>query len=101
MADKEAVIAKIREHYAALGIPLDGLSDRDVEVGVRQLAGAARDMGTSTEDVNAAMRQAVEAVAKAAAEREAAAREAEESLDSGDAAGADSPPASEEPAAKD
>jgi hypothetical protein len=71
MADRAAVIAKIREHYAALDIPLDKLSDIDVEMGVRQLAAAARDMGTSTEAINSAMRQAVEAIEKAAAEREA------------------------------
>lgn len=70
-ASKDAVIAKIREHYAALDIPLDELSDLDVEVGVRQLAAAAKEMGSSAEDVNKAMREAVKAVADAAREREA------------------------------
>ena len=70
-ASRDAVIAKIREHYAALDIPLDELSDLDVEVGVRQLAAAAKEMGSSAEDVNKAMREAVKAVADAAREREA------------------------------
>ena len=39
MADRAAVIAKIREHYAALDIPLDKLSDIDVEMGVRHPVG--------------------------------------------------------------
>ncbi len=69
-ANRDAVIVKIREHYAALDIPLDELSDLDVEVGVRQLAAAAKEMGSSSDDVNKAMREAVKAVADAARERE-------------------------------
>jgi hypothetical protein len=61
MADKQAVIARIREHYAALGIPLDALSDRDIEYGVRQLASAAREAGTGSKEATEAMRAAVEA----------------------------------------
>jgi hypothetical protein len=60
-ADKQAVISRIREHYAALGIPLDALSDREIEHGVRQLAAAARDAGTGSKEATAAMRAAVEA----------------------------------------
>ena len=60
-ADKQAVIARIRDHYAALGIPLDALSDRDIEHGVRQLASAAREAGTDKEAATEAMRAAVEA----------------------------------------
>lgn len=90
MADKDAVIAKIREHYAALDIPLDGLSDLDVEVGVRQLAAAAKEMGSSSEDVNKAMREAVKAVAAAAKEREeAAVAAAAEAGEDGEASAAD------------
>lgn len=61
MAEKQAVIARIREHYAELGIPLDALSDREIEHGVRQLAAAARDAGTGSEEATAAMRAAVKA----------------------------------------
>lgn len=60
-ADKQAVIARIRDHYANLGIPLDALSDRDIEYGVRQLASAAREAGTNPEAATEAMRAAVEA----------------------------------------
>ncbi len=70
-ANRDAVIVKIREHYAALDIPLDELSDLDVEVGVRQLAAAAKEMGSSSDDVNKAMREAVKAVSDAARERKA------------------------------
>ena len=90
-ADRDAVIAKIREHYAALDIPLDELSDLDVEVGVRQLAAAAKEMGSSSEDINKAMREAVKAVSDAARERKgraaAAAAEAEEGEAEDSAAG--------------
>lgn len=61
MADKQAVIARIRDHYANLGIPLDALSDRDIEHGVRQLAAAAKDAGTGSKEATEAMRAAVEA----------------------------------------
>ncbi len=61
MSQKQAVISRIREHYAALGIPLDALSDRDIEQGVRLLAAASRDAGTDEEATLEAMRQAVEA----------------------------------------
>ena len=61
---KKAAIVKIREHYAANGIPLDDLSDRQVELGVRQLAFAAREAGMSSDDATEAMRKAVEAAKK-------------------------------------
>ena len=102
MADRDAVIAKIREHYAALDIPLDGLSDLDVEVGVRQLAAAAKEMGSSSEDVNKAMREAVKAVADAAREREAlaaaAAAEAGEDGEGGQDGESNSPTAKDQAA---
>ncbi len=53
------MIKKIREHYADLGIPLDDLSDRQIELGVRQLAAAARESGMSKEEAQEAMRKAV------------------------------------------
>lgn len=58
MADKSAVIARIREHYGSLGIPLDALSDREIELGVRQLADAAREAGTGSAEATEAMRRA-------------------------------------------
>lgn len=61
ITDKQALIARIRDHYANLGIPLDALSDRDVELGVRQLAAAAREAGTGSAQATEAMRAAVEA----------------------------------------
>lgn len=61
MSQKEQVISRIREHYLALGIPLDSLSDREIEQGVRQLAAAARESGTGSKEATEAMRQAVEA----------------------------------------
>ena len=61
LTEKQAVIARIRDHYAKLGIPLDALSDRDIEHGVRQLAAAARDSGTGSKEATEAMRAAVEA----------------------------------------
>lgn len=61
ITDKQALIARIRDHYASLGIPLDALSDRDVELGVRQLAAAAREAGTGSKEATEAMRAAVEA----------------------------------------
>jgi hypothetical protein len=57
---RRATIAKIREHYAKLGIPLDELSDRQIELGVRQLAHAAREAGMSGDEATEAMRKAVE-----------------------------------------
>ena len=57
---RKATIAKIREHYANLGIPLDELSDRQIELGVRQLAFAAREAGMSGDEATEAMRKAVE-----------------------------------------
>lgn len=59
--DRQALIARIRDHYAQEGISLDALSDREIEMGVRQLAAAAREAGTGSEEANAAMRAAVEA----------------------------------------
>jgi predicted nucleotide-binding protein (sugar kinase/HSP70/actin superfamily) len=56
---RKAMITKIREHYATLGIPLDDLSDRQIEIGVRQLAAAARESGMSKEEAQEAMRKAV------------------------------------------
>ena len=56
---RAAMIKKIREHYADLGIPLDDLSDRQIELGVRQLAAAARESGMSKEEAQEAMRKAV------------------------------------------
>ena len=56
---RRATITKIREHYAGLGIPLDELSDRQIELGVRQLAAAARESGMSKEEAQEAMRKAV------------------------------------------
>jgi alcohol dehydrogenase YqhD (iron-dependent ADH family) len=56
---RKAAIAKIREHYSSLGIPLDELSDRQIELGVRQLAAAARESGMSKEEAQEAMRKAV------------------------------------------
>jgi hypothetical protein len=61
ITDKQALIARIRDHYARLGIPLDALSDRDVELGVRQLAAAVREAGTGSKEATEAMRAAVEA----------------------------------------
>lgn len=58
--DRKAMITKIREHYAGLGIPLDDLSDRQIELGVRQLAAAARESGMSKDEAQEAMRKAVE-----------------------------------------
>ncbi len=57
---RKAAITKIREHYSSLGIPLDDLSDRQIELGVRQLAAAARESGMSKEEAQEAMRKAVE-----------------------------------------
>ena len=57
---RQAAITRIREHYAKLGIPLDELSDRQIELGVRQLAFAAREAGMSKEEATDAMRKAVE-----------------------------------------
>lgn len=57
---RAAVVARIREHYASLGIPLDELSDRQIELGVRQLAVAAREAGMSQGDATEAMRKAVD-----------------------------------------
>ena len=56
---RRAMIMKIREHYKSLGIPLDDLSDRQIELGVRQLAAAARESGMSKEEAQEAMRKAV------------------------------------------
>lgn len=70
---KQATIALIRKHYADLGIPLDELSDKDIELGVRQLAAAAKEAGTGTEAANAAMRQAVEIAKQQKTEQQAAA----------------------------
>ena len=56
---RAAMIRRIREHYAGLGIPLDDLSDRQIELGVRQLAAAARESGMSKEEAQEAMRKAV------------------------------------------
>ena len=56
---RRAMITKIREHYADLGITLDDLSDRQIELGVRQLAAAARESGMSKEEAQEAMRKAV------------------------------------------
>jgi|GEM_PF-2315142 hypothetical protein len=56
---RDAVIAKIRAHYARMGIPLDDLTDREIELGVRQLAVAAREAGMTKEQVTEAMRKAV------------------------------------------
>lgn len=71
---RRATIAKIRAHYASLGIPLDELSDRQIELGVRQLAAAARESGMSKEDAAEAMRKAV-ASAKKSGDGEAEAPE--------------------------
>jgi hypothetical protein len=57
---RKELITKIREHYADLGIPLDDLSDRQIELGVRQLAAAARESGMSKEEAQEAMRKAVQ-----------------------------------------
>lgn len=61
---RKATIAKIRAHYSNLGIPLDDLSDRQIELGVRQLAAAARESGMSKEEATEAMRKAVESAKK-------------------------------------
>ncbi|HEY8467347.1 MAG TPA: hypothetical protein VIL04_11145 [Solirubrobacterales bacterium] len=57
---RDAVIAKIRAHYARMGIPLDDLSDREIELGVRQLAVASRESGMTREQITEAMRKAAE-----------------------------------------
>lgn len=57
---RKEMINKIREHYLSLGIPLDDLSDRQIELGVRQLAAAARESGMSKEEAQEAMQKAVE-----------------------------------------
>lgn len=72
MSKRAAVIAAIRKHYADLGIPLDALSDTEIEMGVRQLADAMKESGKSKEDVTEAMRKAVEIAERNAAERQAA-----------------------------
>ncbi len=56
---RKELIAKIRAHYSNIGIPLDELSDRQIELGVRQLAAAARESGMSAEEATEKMRQAV------------------------------------------
>ncbi len=61
---RRAMITRIREHYAGLGIPLDDLSDRQIELGVRQLAAAARESGMSKEEAQEAMRKAVASAKK-------------------------------------
>ncbi len=61
MADKQSLIARIRDHYGELGIPLDALSDREIEMGVRQLAAAGREAGTGSKEATAALRAPVEA----------------------------------------
>lgn len=65
---RAAVVAKIREHYSSLGIPLDDLSDRQIELGVRQLAVAAREAGMTNGEATEAMRKAVENAKKPPAE---------------------------------
>jgi hypothetical protein len=91
MADKTAVIAKIREHYSARGIPLDDLSDRDIEQGVRQLAYAAREAGTGSKEAEDAMRMAVEVAKRQKEERAAEAAAAADAADLADAAGGEPP----------
>ncbi|HYH60559.1 MAG TPA: hypothetical protein VD766_01715 [Solirubrobacterales bacterium] len=66
---RKAMITKIREHYAGLGIPLDDLSDRQIELGVRQLAAAARESGMSKDEAQEAMRKAVENAKKPEADQ--------------------------------
>ena len=66
---RKAMITKIREHYASLGIPLDDLSDRQIELGVRQLAAAARESGMSKDEAQEAMRKAVENAKKPEADQ--------------------------------
>ena len=61
---RKAAIAKIREHYSKVGIPLDDLSDRQIEIRVRQLAAAARESGMSKEEAQEAMRKAVASAKK-------------------------------------
>ncbi len=56
---RKELIAKIRAHYGSIGIPLDDLTDRQIELGVRQLAAAAREAGMSAEEATEKMRQAV------------------------------------------
>lgn len=84
MSQKAAVIAKIREHYANLGIPLDALSDRDIEYGVRQLASAAKEAGTGSEEATEAMRRAVQMAERDARERKEAEEAAKADMDGGD-----------------
>ena len=66
---RRAAIARIREHYARLGISLDELSDRDIELGVRQLAHAAREAGMSSDEATEAMRKAVDSAKRRAVDR--------------------------------
>ena len=61
---RKAAITKIREHYSKVGIPLDDLSDRQIEIGVRQLAAAARESGMSKEEAQEAMGKAVASAKK-------------------------------------
>jgi hypothetical protein len=97
MPSNQAVITKIREHYAALGIPLDELSDRQIELGVRQLASATREAGMTPDEATEAMRQAVASVKSEApppdlepqSDAEAQAAEDAEAGDDGAAAGDD------------
>ena len=65
---RRATIAKIRAHYAKLGIPLDDLSDRQIELVVRQLAHAAREAGMTGEEATEAMRRAVESAKEKSAQ---------------------------------
>lgn len=65
---RRETIAKIRAHYANLGIPLDELSDRQIELGVRQLAHAAREAGMTGDEATEAMRRAVTSAKSKSAE---------------------------------
>lgn len=99
-ARNQAVIAKIREHYAGLGIPLDELSDRQIELGVRQLASATRDAGMTPDEATEAMRQAVASVkadAEAAAELEPQSEaEAQAAADAAEVEGPEEPEEAQE-----
>jgi 2-phospho-L-lactate transferase/gluconeogenesis factor (CofD/UPF0052 family) len=84
----EKVIAAIRRHYEAQGISLEHLDDRQIELGVRQLAAAARESGMTSEEATEKMREAVVQLERSKAEKAAAAAAAldAEDADEGEAA---------------
>lgn len=77
----EKVIAAIRRHYEEEGISLEHLDDRQIELGVRQLAAAARESGMTSEEATEKMREAVTQLERSKAERAAKAAETAEAAE--------------------